>query len=85
MTFTKKYFIRIEKSKTVTKVKLVTKIKKLRKLSFILELWYYHQIVVVQIRIKYGLLSKQWLQGKQQNGSNASFSWKVMPSSYHTE
>ena len=38
MTFTKKYFIRIEKSKTVTKVKLVTKIKKLRKLSFILEL-----------------------------------------------
>ena len=45
-------FICKEKYGAVTKVKLVTKIKKLRKSSFILELWYYHHIVIVEITHK---------------------------------
>lgn len=49
MSFIKKNFIRKEKSETVTKEILVTK---LRKLSFSLELWYQHYIVIVQIKRK---------------------------------
>ena len=37
---------------SMVKKKLATKIKKLGKLSFILELWYYHHIVIVEITHK---------------------------------
>ena len=49
MSFIKKNFVRKEKSETVTKEILVTK---LRKLSFSLELWYQHYIVIVEITHK---------------------------------
>ena len=52
ISFIKKNFICKEKYGTVTNVKLVTRIKKLRKLSFILELWYYYRIVIVEMTHK---------------------------------
>ena len=60
----KKNFICKEKSGTVAEV-IFTKIKKLRKLNFILELWYEHRIIIVEITHKTQTFFKHLLQRKQ--------------------
>ena len=52
ISFVKRNVICKGKYGAVTKIKLVRKIKKLRKLSFILELWYWHHIVIMEITHK---------------------------------
>ena len=54
---------------SMVKKKLATKIKKLGKLSFILELWYYHHIVIVEITHKIRTSFKALVQRKQQHGA----------------
>ena len=67
------------------------RIKKSGKLYFILELWYLHHIVIVELTHKLRTSFKTLASKKaatwrlKKNQINISFSRKVMSSSYHIE
>ena len=67
------------------------RIKKSGKLYFILELWYLHHIVIVELTHKLQTSFKTLASKKaatrhlKKNQINISFSRKVMSSSYHIE